>query len=74
MNYANLFKIAIKAIRNNKIRSLLTMLGIIIGITAVILIRYAATGESIPPESICMVFPPTPRGYPPVPSNVLVKI
>lgn len=37
MNYANLFKIAIKAIRNNKIRSLLTMLGIIIGITAVIL-------------------------------------
>lgn len=37
MNYANLFKIALKAIRNNKIRSLLTMLGIIIGITAVII-------------------------------------
>lgn len=36
MNYSNLFKIAINAIRSNKLRSFLTMLGIIIGITAVI--------------------------------------
>jgi putative ABC transport system permease protein len=36
MNYANLFKIALKAIYNNKTRSLLTMLGIIIGIASVI--------------------------------------
>ena len=36
MNYLNLFKIALKAIYNNKTRSLLTMLGIIIGIASVI--------------------------------------
>ena len=36
MNYVNLFKIALKAIYNNKTRSLLTMLGIIIGIASVI--------------------------------------
>lgn len=36
MNYVNLFKIAIRAIAANKIRSFLTALGIIIGIAAVI--------------------------------------
>jgi len=36
MNYANLFRIALKAIYNNKMRSFLTMLGIIIGIASVI--------------------------------------
>ena len=36
MNYVNLFKIALKAIYNNTTRSLLTMLGIIIGIASVI--------------------------------------
>lgn len=36
MNYQNLFKIAIRAIAANKMRSFLTALGIIIGITAVI--------------------------------------
>ena len=36
MNYSNLFKIAIKAIAANKTRSVLTALGIIIGIAAVI--------------------------------------
>ena len=36
MNYANLFKIAIRAILANKMRSFLTALGIIIGIAAVI--------------------------------------
>lgn len=36
MNYQNLFKIAIRAIAANKLRSFLTALGIIIGIAAVI--------------------------------------
>jgi len=36
MNYANLFKIAIKAIASNKLRSFLTALGIIIGVASVI--------------------------------------
>ena len=36
MNLANLFKIAVKALSNNKFRGFLTMLGIIIGVAAVI--------------------------------------
>ena len=36
MNYSNLFKIALRAIAANKMRSFLTALGIIIGIAAVI--------------------------------------
>src|SRR5574344_2836492 len=36
MNYANLFKIAVRAIFANKTRSFLTALGIIIGIASVI--------------------------------------
>ena len=36
MNFGNLFKIALKALSNNKLRSFLTMLGIIIGVAAVI--------------------------------------
>ncbi|MDY6373638.1 MAG: ABC transporter permease [Bacteroidales bacterium] len=36
MNYANLFYIALKAIRSNKLRSFLTMLGMIIGVSSVI--------------------------------------
>lgn len=36
MNGTNLFKIALKALANNKMRSFLTMLGIIIGVAAVI--------------------------------------
>lgn len=36
MNLANLFKIAIKALGNNKMRGFLTMLGIIIGVGSVI--------------------------------------
>ena len=36
MNLANLFKIAVKALGNNKMRAFLTMLGIIIGVGAVI--------------------------------------
>lgn len=36
MNLANLFKIALKALANNKMRCFLTMLGIIIGVASVI--------------------------------------
>lgn len=36
MNIANLFKIALRAISNNKLRAFLTMLGIIIGVASVI--------------------------------------
>ena len=36
MNFANLFRIALKALSNNKMRGFLTMLGIIIGVAAVI--------------------------------------
>lgn len=36
MNYTNLFKIALRAIAANKMRSFLTMLGIIIGVASVI--------------------------------------
>ncbi|MBR1927089.1 MAG: ABC transporter permease [Bacteroidales bacterium] len=36
MNFANLFRIALKALNNNKFRGFLTMLGIIIGVGSVI--------------------------------------
>ncbi|MBD5186006.1 MAG: FtsX-like permease family protein [Bacteroidales bacterium] len=36
MKFANLFKIALKALNNNKLRCFLTMLGIIIGVASVI--------------------------------------
>lgn len=36
MNYTNLFRIAIRALGNNKLRGFLTMLGIIIGVASVI--------------------------------------
>ena len=36
MNAANLLKIAIRALANNKLRGFLTMLGIIIGVASVI--------------------------------------
>ncbi len=36
MNFGNLFKIALRALANNKLRAFLTMLGIIIGVASVI--------------------------------------
>lgn len=36
MNVSNLFKIALRALANNKLRAFLTMLGIIIGVASVI--------------------------------------
>lgn len=49
MNYQNLFKIAIRAIAANKMRSFLTALGIIIGIAAVI--TMLAIGQGVKPAS-----------------------
>jgi len=44
VNISESFKIAVKAIKANWMRSLLTMLGIIIGISSVIMIVGAGTG------------------------------
>ena len=38
MNGTNLFKIALRALANNKLRAFLTMLGIIIGVASVIIL------------------------------------
>ncbi len=45
MNFANLFKIAVKALSNNKLRGFLTMLGIIIGVASVITILAIGQGS-----------------------------
>ena len=45
MNYVNLFKVAFKAISNNKFRSFLSMLGIIIGVAAVIIMMAIGQGS-----------------------------
>ena len=45
MNFTNLFKIAFKAIGNNKMRSFLTMLGIIIGVSSVIIMLALGHGS-----------------------------
>ncbi len=45
MNFFNLVKIAIRAINNNKFRSFLSMLGIIIGVAAVIIMMAIGQGS-----------------------------
>lgn len=45
MNFVNLLKVAIKAIANNKFRSFLSMLGIIIGVAAVIVMMAIGQGS-----------------------------
>ncbi|MBO7591547.1 MAG: ABC transporter permease [Prevotella sp.] len=52
MNLTNLFKISIRAVANNKMRSFLSMLGIIIGVAAVIIMMSIGQGskESIRKE------------------------
>lgn len=45
MNYTNLTKIAINAIRRNKVRAFLTMLGIIIGVASVIAMMAIGQGS-----------------------------
>ena len=65
MNWTNLFKISLKALSNNKMRAVLTMLGIIIGIASVITMIALGQGskQSIQNEikgmgsNIIMVFP-----------------
>ena len=52
MNIPNLFKVSLKAVANNKMRSFLSMLGIIIGVAAVIIMMAIGQGskESIRKE------------------------
>ena len=52
MNILNLFKVSLKAVANNKMRSFLSMLGIIIGVAAVIIMMSIGQGskESIRQE------------------------
>ena len=52
MNITNLFKVSLKAVANNKMRSFLSMLGIIIGVAAVIIMMAIGQGskESIRKE------------------------
>ncbi len=52
MNILNLFKVSLKAVANNKMRSFLSMLGIIIGVAAVIIMMSIGNGskESIRAE------------------------
>ena len=45
MNISNLFKIAFRAIAANKLRSFLTMLGIIIGVASVIAMMAIGQGS-----------------------------
>lgn len=45
MNFFNLLKIAVRAINNNKFRSFLSMLGIIIGVAAVIIMMAIGQGS-----------------------------
>jgi len=51
MNGTNLFKIALRALANNKLRAFLTMLGIIIGVASVITMRYRTRFEEKHPGS-----------------------
>ena len=46
MNLTNLFKIAFKALSNNKLRGFLTMLGIIIGVGSVITMLAIVQGSN----------------------------
>ena len=47
MSITNLFKIALRAIAANKLRSFLTMLGIIIGVASVITMLAIGQGLSL---------------------------
>ena len=47
MNFANLLKIALKALSNNKMRGFLTMLGIIIGVASVITMLAIGQGSKM---------------------------
>lgn len=47
MNYGNLIFIALRALNNNKLRSFLTMLGIIIGVASVISMLAIGEGSKL---------------------------
>ena len=46
MNGTNLFKIALRALNNNKLRAFLTMLGIIIGVASVVIMVSVVQGQN----------------------------
>ena len=54
MNLTNLFKIALRALANNKMRGFLTMLGIIIGVASVITMLAIGQGSK---RSMIMIHP-----------------
>ena len=47
MNGTNLFKIALRALNNNKLRAFLTMLGIIIGVASVVIMVSVVQGQNL---------------------------
>ena len=55
MNITNLFKVSFKAVANNKMRSFLSMLGIIIGVAAVIIMMAIGQGS----KESCLPWAPT---------------
>ena len=61
MNGTNLFKIALRALNNNKLRAFLTMLGIIIGVASVITMLAIGQGSKksiqAPPTKHCGMNP-----------------
>jgi putative ABC transport system permease protein len=80
MNYLQLFKSAITALKSNVLRTALTMLGIIIGITSVILITALAQGATTSitnqisslGSNLIFIIPGTQRG-PSVQGQSIVK-
>ena len=52
MNILNLFKVSINAVANNKMRSFLSMLGIIIGVAAVLIMMAILAIELIIKEAL----------------------
>jgi putative ABC transport system permease protein len=59
MNYSNLLKISGSALLRNKMRSLLTMLGIIIGVASVIAMLGIGQGSKQASATPCRAWAPT---------------
>jgi len=71
MNFYHIFKTALEGLKTNKLRSILTLLGIVIGITAIILVMSLGQGaqnlilsqiQSIGPKVIAIVPGRQPKG------------
>ena len=58
MNWTQTVRMALKSILNNKIRSLLTMLGIIIGIASVVSVVALGRGAGSVPCAYSCAYPP----------------